>query len=82
MGKPRENRIAICDLRFGALSPIGFCGEEVPVMKCHKVRFRFCDTCRHFLTLCDLSGHYSRDWSEYVDVIGAISEPFAREFGW
>ena len=28
----------------------------------------------------DLSGHYSRDWSEYVNVIGAISGPFAREF--
>ena len=28
----------------------------------------------------DLSGHYSPDWSEYVSVIGAISEPFAREF--
>ena len=27
-----------------------------------------------------LSGHYSRDWSEYVNVIGVISEPFAREF--
>ena len=26
-----------------------------------------------------LSGHYSRDWSESVNVIGAISEPFARE---
>ena len=25
----------------------------------------------------DLSGHYSRDWSEYVNVIGVISEPFA-----
>ena len=28
-----------------------------------------------------LSGHDSRDWSEYVNVIGVISEPFAREFG-
>ena len=28
----------------------------------------------------DLSGHYSRDWSEAVNVTGAISEPFAREF--
>ena len=27
-----------------------------------------------------LSGHYSRDWSEYVNVIGVIREPFAREF--
>ena len=27
-----------------------------------------------------LSGHYSRDWSEHVNVIGAIGEPFAREF--
>ena len=27
-----------------------------------------------------LSGHYSRDWSEYVNVIGVISEPFASEF--
>ena len=27
-----------------------------------------------------LSGHYSRDWSEYVNVIGVTSEPFAREF--
>ena len=27
-----------------------------------------------------LSGHYSRDWSESVNVIGVISEPFAREF--
>ena len=27
-----------------------------------------------------LSGHYSRDWSGYVNVIGVISEPFAREF--
>ena len=26
-----------------------------------------------------LSGHFSRDWSEYVSVIGVISEPFARE---
>ena len=26
-----------------------------------------------------LSGHYSRDWSEYVNVIGVISEPFDRE---
>ena len=26
------------------------------------------------------SGHYSRDWSESVNVIGVISEPFAREF--
>ena len=25
------------------------------------------------------SGHYSHDWSEYVNVIGVISEPFARE---
>ena len=25
-------------------------------------------------------GHFSRDWSEYVNVIGVISEPFAREF--
>ena len=32
------------------------------------------------LGLTDLSGHYSRDWSEYVNVIGAIREPFAREF--
>ena len=29
----------------------------------------------------DLGGHYSHDWSEYVNVIGAISEPFARAFG-
>ena len=28
-----------------------------------------------------ISGHYSRDWSEYVNVIGVISEPFTREFG-
>ena len=28
----------------------------------------------------NLSGHYSGDWSEYVNVIGAIREPFAREF--
>ena len=28
-----------------------------------------------------LSGHYSGDWSESVNVIGVISEPFAREFG-
>ena len=27
-----------------------------------------------------LGGHYSRDWSESVNVIGVISEPFAREF--
>ena len=27
----------------------------------------------------ELSGHYSRDWSEYVNVIGVISEPFAHE---
>ena len=33
-----------------------------------------------FLQLFALSGHDSRDWSEYVNVIGAISEPFAREF--
>ena len=26
------------------------------------------------------SDHYSRDWSEYANVIGAIREPFAREF--
>ena len=26
------------------------------------------------------SGHYSRDWSEYVNVIGVISEPVACEF--
>ena len=25
----------------------------------------------------DLSGHYSRDWSECVNVIGVISEPFS-----
>ena len=25
----------------------------------------------------ELSGHYSRDWSEYMNMIGAISEPFA-----
>ena len=31
--------------------------------------------------LLDLSGHYLRDWSEYVNVIGVISEPFAHEFG-
>ena len=30
---------------------------------------------------CDLSGHYLRGWSESVNVIGVISEPFAREFG-
>ena len=30
--------------------------------------------------LLELSGHYSGDWSEYVDVIGVISEPFALEF--
>ena len=34
----------------------------------------------HGLKARDLSGHYSRDWSEYVNVIGVISEPFAREF--
>ena len=28
----------------------------------------------------NLSGHYSPDWSEYVNVIGVISEPFAHEF--
>ena len=28
----------------------------------------------------DLSGHYSRDWSESVNVIRAISEPFTSEF--
>ena len=28
----------------------------------------------------ELSGHYSRDWSESVNVIGVIREPFAREF--
>ena len=28
----------------------------------------------------ELSGHYLLDWSEYVNVIGAIREPFAREF--
>ena len=33
-----------------------------------------------FPRLLDLSGHYSRDWSEYVNVIGVIGEPFAREF--
>ena len=27
----------------------------------------------------NLSGHFSRDWSEYVNVIGVISEPFALE---
>ena len=27
-----------------------------------------------------LSGHYSRDWSKDVNVIGAISESFTREF--
>ena len=27
----------------------------------------------------DLSGHHSRDWREYLNVIGVISEPFARE---
>ena len=27
-----------------------------------------------------VSGHYSRDWSEYVNVIRVISEPFARDF--
>ena len=27
----------------------------------------------------NLSGHYSHDWSEHVNVIGAISEPFAGE---
>ena len=32
---------------------------------------------RHCL---ELSGQYSCDWSEYVNVIGAIREPFAREF--
>ena len=26
---------------------------------------------------CKLSGHYSHDWSECVNAIGAISEPFA-----
>ena len=31
------------------------------------------------MTLPYLSGHNSRDWSEYVNVIGVISEPFARE---
>ena len=25
------------------------------------------------------SGHYSRDWSEHVNVIGVISEPFVCE---
>ena len=25
----------------------------------------------------NLSGHCSRDWSEYVNVTGVISEPFA-----
>ena len=28
----------------------------------------------------ELSGHYSRDRSEYVNVIEVISEPFACEF--
>ena len=27
-----------------------------------------------------LSGHHSRDWSEYVNVTGVITEPCAREF--
>ena len=28
----------------------------------------------------NLRGHYSRDWSESVNVIGVIGEPFAGEF--
>ena len=31
------------------------------------------------LEVPDLSGHYSRDWSEYVNMIGAIGEPFLQE---
>ena len=34
----------------------------------------------HAVNLLAHSGHYSRDWSEYVNVIGVISEPFDREF--
>ena len=30
--------------------------------------------------LPELSAHYSRDLSESVNMIGVISEPFAREF--
>ena len=33
-----------------------------------------------FLKVLVHSGHSSRDWSECVNVIGVIGEPFAREF--
>ena len=32
---------------------------------------------RHFYS--ELSGHKSRDWSEYVNAVGVISETFTRE---
>ena len=37
-------------------------------------------TWRFAMKVLKLSGHYSCDWSESVNVIGVISEPFAREF--
>ena len=33
-----------------------------------------------FFVMSDLSGHCSRDWSEYANVIGVIRETFACEF--
>ena len=34
---------------------------------------------RHYL---ELSGHYSCEWNESMNVIGVIREPFARELRW
>ena len=49
---------------------------EVLVERVHPIQKRFLA----FLAFQNLSGHYSRDWSESVNVIGVISEPFAHEF--
>ena len=40
----------------------------------------FSSNFRQFQATSGNFGHDSRDWSEYENVIGVISEPFAREF--
>ena len=48
----------------------GAIGLQIPPSKKPK-------TWRTYQQKRSLSGHYSRDWSEYVNVIGMICEPFA-----
>ena len=55
-----------------SLFSLGFEGENLG--------WEFCRDVPDPWKCSKLSGHYSRDWSESVYVIGVISETFAREF--